>query len=266
MSTDTALRAHGLRIGYGDVDVVLDANIELTAGSVVALVGPNGSGKSTLLRGLARLQRVRAGRLTLDGDRDAAALSAKEFARAVTMLAQSRPTPSGITVRDAVEMGRHPHRNGWRGLDATGPDRVSSALALTGMTAHSDVLIDSLSGGQLQRAWFASALAQDTGVLLLDEPTNHLDLRYQVEILELLRSLANDHGVAIGVVLHDLNQAAALADRVVLLASGSIVADGPAHEVFTSERLTSVYEIEIAVDLSFDGHAPQIRAPRMRLR
>lgn len=96
--------------------------------------------------------------------------------------------------------------------------------------------------------WLASCLAQETGVLLLDEPTTYLDLRYQVELLDLIRDLADDHGIAVGVVLHDLDQAAAVADRITLLEAGRIVADGPPEDVLTPERLTAVYGIRIDVD------------------
>ena len=101
--------------------------------------------------------------------------------------------------------------------------------------------VDQLSGGELQRVWLATCLAQETGVLLLDEPTNHLDLRYQAEILDLMRDLADDHGTAVGVVLHDLNHAAAVADDIVLLSQGRIRSTGTCEEVFTAEVLTEVY-------------------------
>ncbi|WP_110590569.1 ABC transporter ATP-binding protein [Microbacterium suaedae] len=261
-----ALHANRVCMGYGPVDVVRDAEISLEPGAVVGLVGPNGSGKSTLLRGLSRLQGIREGEMLVDGGRDALAITSREFARMVAMLAQSRPVPSGVTVRDVVEFGRHPHRRGWRGRDEDGARFVDYALELTGMTPLAGALVDSLSGGQLQRAWFASALAQDTGVLLLDEPTNHLDLRYQVETLELMRSLADDHGVAVGVVLHDLDQAAAISDRLVVLSRGRVVASGDPSEVLTSALLSDVYEIDIEVEHGADGRAPRIHAPRMRLR
>ncbi|WP_307849664.1 ABC transporter ATP-binding protein [Qaidamihabitans albus] len=106
---------------------------------------------------------------------------------------------------------------------------------------------DRLSGGELQRVWLATCLAQDTRVLLLDEPTTFLDLRYQVETLDLVRELADDHGVAVGVVLHDLNQAAAIGDHVVLLHQGEVCAGGPPDEVLTGENLTRVYGIRIEV-------------------
>ncbi len=119
--------------------------------------------------------------------------------------------------------------------------------------------MESLSGGQLQRVWFACCLAQDTDVLLLDEPTTYLDLRYQMEILDLVRDLADQHGVTVGVVLHDLDQAAAVADRVVLLSAGRVVAAGTPAEVYDAERLTGTYGIRIEVDTD-----PSTRVPRTR--
>lgn len=124
------------------------------------------------------------------------------FARRVTLLAQSRPTPTGISVRDVVGFGRHPYRGRWRDGDPGGPAVITHAMTVTGVTDLAERSVDELSGGQLQWVWLASCLAQDTGVLLLDEPTTYLDLRYQVEILDLIRELADQHGVAIGVVLH----------------------------------------------------------------
>ncbi len=260
-----AMSAADVSIGYGGDPVVTGASVELTAGRVTALVGPNGSGKSTLLRGMARLQRLSGGQVQL-ADADASALSARDFARQVTLLAQSRPTPAGITVRDAVEFGRHPHRQGWRGLDPDGRAAVDRALALAGIADLAGDDVDALSGGQVQRVWFASALAQDTGVLLLDEPTNHLDLRYQVEVLELMRSLADAHGVAVGVVLHDLEQAAAVADRVLVLSRGRVVADGAPEQALTSALLSDVYEIDIVVRADPGTGHLGVHAPRLQLR
>jgi iron complex transport system ATP-binding protein len=122
-------------------------------------------------------------------------------------------------------------------------------MEVTGVEPMADRCVDELSGGELQRVWLATALAQQTGVLLLDEPTTFLDLHYQVEILDLMRDLADDHNVAVGVVLHDLNQAAAIADHVVLLDDGSVVAHGSPADVLTSENLTRTYRIRIEVDV-----------------
>jgi len=248
-----AMAGRGLRLSYDRRTVVDDAQIELRSGAVTALLGPNGSGKSTLLRSLARLHRPDAGTVTLagedarGGDTDALALHPKDFARRVTLLSQSHPTPSGVTVRDVVAYGRHPYRGRFRSADADGPRAVAHAMEVTGVAEMAGRGVDELSGGELQRVWLATCLAQDTGVLLLDEPTTYLDLRYQVELLDLVRDLATEHGVAVGVVLHDLNQAAAVADHVVVLHQGEVRASGPAAQVLTSELLTEVYGIRVEV-------------------
>ncbi|WP_432104838.1 ABC transporter ATP-binding protein [Streptomyces sp. bgisy091] len=253
----TRTRGHGLTaeavtVAYGKVDVVHEAGISLRPAEVTALVGPNGSGKSTLLRTLARLQSARTGVLTIDAGTDEAtdgfALGAREFARRVALLTQSRSTPGGLTVRDVVDFGRYPYRGRWGRPDPHGAAAVDRALSLTGVEELAGRGVDQLSGGQLQRVWLASCLAQETDVLLLDEPTTYLDLRYQVELLDLIRDLADGHGIAVGVVLHDLDQAAAVADRVALLRAGRIVAEGAPEDVFTPDLLSDVYGIRIDVD------------------
>ncbi|WP_019890808.1 ABC transporter ATP-binding protein [Streptomyces purpureus] len=242
------LSATGVTVAYDGVDVVHEASLTLRPGEVTVLVGPNGSGKSTLLRTVARLQRPRTAALVIDKDTDGLALSPREFSRHVALLTQGRPTPSGLTVRDVVEFGRYPYRGRWGKADPEGRTAVDRALALTGVQEFADRGVEHLSGGQLQRVWLAGCLAQETGVLLLDEPTTYLDLRYQVELLDLMRDLADDHGIAVGAVLHDLDQAAAVGDRIVLLHAGRIVADGLPEDVLTGERLTETYGIRIDVE------------------
>lgn len=263
-----ALALHGddLVLGYSGTTVVHGVSVRLRPGAVTALIGPNGSGKSTVLRSLARLQPVDSGRISVGTDgrlEDAAPLSAREFARRVTLLSQSRPHPSGLVVRDVVAFGRHPHRRRFAALDAADRAAIDSAMALTGVVPMAARPVDQLSGGELQRVWLATCLAQDTGVLLLDEPTNHLDLRYQVEILDLVRELADDHGTAIGIVLHDLDHAATVADTVVLLHGGRITAAGTPDEVLTAEHLSAVYGLPIAVRRDDDTGLLRI-VPRAR--
>lgn len=237
-------------ISYGKQAAVHSASFALRPGTVTALIGPNGSGKSTLLRTIARLHTADSGQVTTNDGDDILSLSPKEFARQITLLAQSRPVPSGITVKEVVEFGRHPHRSRWAGNDPEGAGIVSRAMELTRTAELSDRPVSALSGGQLQRVWLASCLAQNTGVLLLDEPTTYLDLRYQVEILDVVRDLASHHGVTVGVVLHDLDQAAAIADHVVLLESGAVLAQGSPVEVLTAENLTTAYGVRVDVTVS----------------
>ena len=252
-SAPATLAGGGLTLAYDGRTVVHAADIELRAGTVVALVGPNGSGKSTLLRSLARLHRPRHGTVTLDAATgagpavDALGLRPADFARRVTLLTQSRPTPGGVRVRDVVGYGRHPYRGRFGSGDAGGDAVVARAMDLTGVAGMAERPVDELSGGELQRVWLATCLAQDTGVVLLDEPTTFLDLRYQVEILDIVRDLADQHRVAVGVVLHDLDQAAAVADQIVLLDAGRVRAAGPPADVLRADLLTEVYGLRIDV-------------------
>jgi ferric hydroxamate transport system ATP-binding protein len=246
-----SLHANDLVLGYRRATVVHGVTLELRSGEVTALIGPNGSGKSTVLRSLARLHDVDGGHVHLcRGDaapQPVAPLSPREFARRVTMLSQSRPHPSGLTVREVVSFGRHPYRRRFAALDGVDRAAIGRAMDLTGTTGMADRAVDQLSGGELQRVWLATCLAQDTEVLLLDEPTNHLDLRFQVQTLDLVRELADAHGTALGVVLHDLNQAATVADEVVLLCEGRVRAVGPPAAALTAERLSEVYGLPIEV-------------------
>ncbi|WP_144753984.1 ABC transporter ATP-binding protein [Curtobacterium pusillum] len=249
-----ALRGDHLSLRYGRHPVVHDVSVRLVPGRVTALVGPNGSGKSTLLRSLARLHPIDDGRLTLGAsERSATLLSAKDFAREVTLFAQSRPAPQGLTVREIVAFGRHPYRRAFAGTSAEDRQAVERAMSATGVAPMASRPVGELSGGEMQRVWLATCLAQDTRVVLLDEPTNHLDLRYQVETLDIVRDLVEQHDAAVGIVLHDLDHAARVADEVLLLSDGRIHASGAAVDVLTAPNITAVYDIDVAVAVDPDG-------------
>ncbi|MFJ4125603.1 ABC transporter ATP-binding protein [[Kitasatospora] papulosa] len=247
-----ALHGHDLVLRYGGRPVVHGVSIALEPGRATALVGPNGSGKSTLLRALSRLHRVDGGRVTLgagDGqpERDAALLSARQFAREVTLFSQSRPAPQGLTVAEVVAFGRHPYRRGFAGQTAEDRTAIDHAMGVTGVRDMAGRPVGELSGGEMQRVWLSACLAQDTGVVLLDEPTNHLDLRYQIETLDLVRDLVQEHGIAVGIVLHDLDQASRVADTLVLMRSGRVHATGAPVDVLTAENIAEVYDIRVEV-------------------
>ncbi|MGM0698729.1 MAG: ABC transporter ATP-binding protein [Actinomycetota bacterium] len=264
-----ALTATGLNLGYDRTEVVHDVSLTIVPGRVTALLGPNGSGKSTVLRSLARLHPITSGDVVItgaDADTPSSTLTAREFARFVTLLSQSRPHPSGLSVREIVTFGRHPHRKRFAGLTDVDRAAIDRGLSLTGTMAMADRPVDQLSGGELQRVWLATCLAQDTGVLLLDEPTNHLDLRYQSEILDLMRELADDHSIAVGVVLHDLEHAATVADHVVLLEQGRIRSVGTCEDVFTAETLSEVYGLPISTRIDADTGLVRVEALHRRTR
>jgi ferric hydroxamate transport system ATP-binding protein len=257
-----ALTGEKLTLRYGKTTVVHGVSMTLEPGRITALVGPNGSGKSTLLRSLARLHRIDEGEVKLGGpdggvERAASLLSAREFAREITLFSQSRSAPQGLTVSEVVSFGRHPYRRAFAALSTEDRRAIDHAMSATGVSGMANRSVEELSGGEVQRVWLAACIAQDTGVILLDEPTNHLDLRYQVEILDLVRDLADEHGTAVGIVLHDLDHAAHVADTLILMSSGRVHASGPPLEVLTTGNISDVYEIR--VDVEFDRRANRLR-------
>jgi iron complex transport system ATP-binding protein len=196
-----------------------------------------------LLKTLARLIAPRVGTVYLDG-RAIARLSTREVARHLAILPQGPSAPEELTVGELVEQGRYPHAGPLHMLREQDSTAIDEALAQTNMTKFRHRRLDSLSGGERQRAWIALALAQATPILLLDEPTTFLDIGHQLEVLDLIQRLNRTHGKTIVLVLHDLNQAARCADRMVVLSAGRIVADGSPREVLTATLLTEVFQVQ----------------------
>ena len=241
------LEARDLAVAYGSRLALAGVDLELQAGSIVGLLGPNGAGKSTLVRALSGVAAF-AGSVTVTGD-DLRALSRKELARRVAVVPQEPRFDFPFTALEVVVMGRHPHLAGLAFESAADLAIAHQALARCGASHLARRPIDQLSSGERQRIVFARALAQQAPILLLDEPASFLDLRYQVELFDRVRELA-DGGTGVVAVLHDLNLAAEYCDRIVLLQAGRVVASGPTAEVLTYKNLTAVYETEIYVDLN----------------
>ena len=235
-----AVSASGVTLAYGDHVVVRDFSVSITNGSITALIGPNGCGKSTVLRGLAGLISPRLGAFHI-GTLDISRLSARSLAQQVAFLPQAPEAPAGLTVRELVSFGRHPHRRPLRPWTDEDESAVAAAMESAGVADIWYRAIDTLSGGQQQRTWIAMALAQQTTVLLLDEPTTFLDLAHQVEVLELVATLSRERDRTIVVVLHDLNQVARYADHVIAIQGGQAVAEGGPREVITEETVQRVF-------------------------
>ncbi|WP_139979915.1 ABC transporter ATP-binding protein [Nocardioides litoris] len=244
--TTTVLAGDGLAAGHGRTTVVPALDLAVEAGTVTALVGPNGSGKSTLLMTLARVLPPRGGRVLLDGE-PITARSSVEVARRLGVLPQTAVVPAGATVREVVEQGRYPQLGPWAMMRRRDDSVMERALRLTGLLDLADRRLDSLSGGERQRAWIAMTLAQQTGILLLDEPTTYLDVRHQIDLMRLVRGLCDEHGITVVMVLHDLNQAARYADRLVALRDGTVRADGPPTAVLTPPVLREVFDVDAVV-------------------
>jgi iron complex transport system ATP-binding protein len=222
--------------------IVHEVTLQASPGEVVGLIGPNGSGKSTLLRAVYRMLRPEAGYVRL-GDDDVWRMSARESARRTGVVVQETPSDFEFTVAEVVQMGRTPHK-GMLAADTQDDVRiVMSALRRVNMAGFVERQFNTLSGGEKQRVLVARALAQEPKFLVLDEPTNHLDIHYQLEILELVRSL----GITTLITLHDLNLAAAYCRRLYMLRVGQIVACGSPEEVLTPEQLRAVFLVDAIV-------------------
>lgn len=240
------IRLENVQLGYDGRLVLSDLNLEIAPGEVFGLVGPNGSGKTTLLRAISGRLSPQAGAIYLDCRR-LNQLSPKELARELAALEQEISCSFDFTVREIVELGRLPHRARWQRLSAKDHAIITRALALTHTLEFSNRTIQSLSSGERQRVWLALALAQEPKVLLLDEPTAHLDLNYQVEIMELVRSLAEDQRLTVLISLHDLNLALRYTDRLALLGEGRIIAIGEPERVLTAELIAQVFRTRVRI-------------------
>lgn len=234
------LAVEAATIGYDDRVVVHDMTLEIPAGRITTIVGANACGKSTLLRAMARLLRVKAGRVLLDGT-PIDAIGSREVATVLGLLPQTPVSPEGIAVADLVGRGRYPHQGWFRRWTAQDEAAVQTALVATDILDLADRPVDELSGGQRQRVWIAMALAQETDVLLLDEPTTFLDVAHQVDVLDLLTDLNRSRGTTIVMVLHDLNLAARYTDHLVALREGRLVAQGAPADVVPPELVAEVF-------------------------
>jgi len=261
--TDGHLAGEDLVLSYPSSDgpIVDGESITAKPGAVTALIGPNGSGKSTLLKGLADQLAPDAGSVLVDG-RAIETFEKKELARTMGLLSQESTSPNSITVEDLVYHGRYPHRGFFESVTDEDERAVERAMELAGCEHLRDREVGSLSGGQKQLAWIAMVLAQDTDVLLLDEPTTFLDLHHQLEVMEIVETLRAESDITVVVVLHDIQQAARLADEMVALKEGGIQARGTPEEVVTEELLAEVFEIDAEVDLTPRG--PRIEPLRAR--
>jgi iron complex transport system ATP-binding protein len=237
--------AYGRR-GSADRLVLADVSLTVERGQIVGLLGPNGSGKTTLLRIVAGILPPRSGRVLIDGQ-PIERLTRRDLARRVAVVPQETHSTFDFSVLDMVLMGRYPHLGPFQLEGAADQEIAHDALAATGTAALATRPFATLSGGEKQRVVIASALAQASDILLLDEPTASLDLGYQFDIAGLLRRLNAERGTTMIVSTHDLNLAAALCQRLVLLGNGRVIAQGPTRETLTSANIRSLYGIDAEV-------------------
>ena len=253
----TVLEVAGIACAYDGTDVLSDVTLRLSSGDFMAVAGPNGSGKSTLIRALSRVLKPRLGSALLESQ-DLYALPARRSAQAIAFLPQETALEFEFNCREVVLMGRAPHLGRFESESERDLAVVREAMERTSTWELRDRPVLELSGGERQRVLLARAFAQEPQVLLLDEPTAHLDLAFQVQILRLVRALRDEKKTAVLASLHDLNLAAAYADRIVLLSKGKIAAAGTPRDVLSEAVLSPVFGSEVTVRTHPDTGAPLV--------
>jgi iron complex transport system ATP-binding protein len=236
------LRSENVTLAYGDATIVQELDLTISDGEITTIIGPNGCGKSTLLRAMARLKRAEAGSVILDGQM-IHHLPTREVAKKLGLLSQGSSAPAGITVEDLCRRGRYPHQAFLQAPNKHDEEVVNRALELAGMTALRKRPVDELSGGQRQRAWIAMVLAQETPLLLLDEPTTYLDMAHQMQIVDLVKRLNETDGRTVVMVLHDVNEAARISDRIVAMKDGHVLREGTPADILDPVLLEELYGV-----------------------
>ncbi|HEX2294927.1 MAG TPA: ABC transporter ATP-binding protein [Actinomycetota bacterium] len=241
----SAIEVAGLSVSYGAAPVVEGLDLEVPAGSWVALIGANGAGKTTVLRAVAGLVAFR-GRVRV-GDVDVAAAPRRTLARHIAYVPQRPVLPDGASVTDYVLMGRNPHIRYLATESRADVDAVAEALERLDLGPFADRDVAELSGGEAQRVVLARALAQAAPVLLLDEPTSELDIGHQQQVLELVDRLRRDVGLTVLSTMHDLTVAGQYAGRFVLLEAGRGVAAGAPEDVLRADLIRRYYGASVEV-------------------
>ncbi|HLS16272.1 MAG TPA: ABC transporter ATP-binding protein [Paenalcaligenes sp.] len=239
------LQAEGLSLGYGERLVIEALDVDFPAQKVTAIIGPNGCGKSTLLAGISRVLKPVSGQVTINGQ-CVHSLPTREVARLLALLPQEAHAPHGLTVQELVRFGRQPHQGLWKRWSSEDEQIVQKAIQLAALQDLAHQPLDSMSGGQRQRAWIAMTIAQSTPLLLLDEPTSALDMGHQIEVFELIRQLAYQ-GKTVIMVVHDLVSACRFADHIVAMKQGQVYATGAPEQIITSQLIEDLYGVHCQV-------------------
>ena len=238
------LKIQGLNFGYDSRLVLKDINLEVEKGEILTLVGPNGSGKTTLLRCIMRIFAPDKGYILING-KQISKIKRRELAKRMAYVPQSEINSFPTTVFDTVLMGRRPYLNWNPGVKDF--KMVSDVLHLLGLKEFALRDLNELSGGEKQKVLIARAIAQEPEIMLLDEPTSNLDLRYQLEVLEVVKNLAKEKAISVIMAMHDLNLASRYSDRLAMLKDGKIFSMGTPKQVITSENVKLVYGVEVSI-------------------
>ncbi|WP_270647964.1 ABC transporter ATP-binding protein [Paeniclostridium hominis] len=239
------LQVKNLKFSIDKKDILKDISFDIPKGSFVGIIGPNGSGKSTILKNIYRLYKPDSGKLILD-NKDLSTMKDKDCAKEIAVLAQESNSQFDFTVEQIVKMGRYPYKSVFEDYSKKDIDMVNNMLKRVGLDDYSNRSFSKLSGGEKQRTLIARALVQDTDFLILDEPTNHLDIGYQIQLMDLVKSL----NITTLSAIHDMNIASMYCDYLIVMKDGKIRKCGSVEEVITSDMLKEIFGVNAYVGIN----------------
>ncbi len=240
------IKVDNIKINIENKTIINGVDIVVEKGEFVSLIGPNGSGKSTLIKAITSIIPFNEGKVIIV-DKNLSEYKDKELAKIVSTMAQHGNVVESLTVNDIVTYGRSPYKSIFSPLNDEDRAIINESLKVTDVYELKDRDISTLSGGELQRVFLASCLAQKPDVLILDEPTNHLDVMHQYKLLNLIKKYAIENNLTVLCVLHDINQAIKYADKICVLKNGEVKAFGKADEVITEKLMSQIFEIDCTI-------------------
>lgn len=249
--TSGLMKLENISFSYETSPVIKDLSVEIQEQDFIGLIGPNGSGKSTLLKVMGGILEPDTGSVQFK-ESPITRINKKLFAQSVSWIPQDHPMVFPFKVSEIVLMGRHPYLSPLSFESSEDFEICRRAMETTMTSQFADRYFNEISGGEKQRVMIASALAQNPEMMLLDEPTAALDLKYQVQILKILKDLNTEHKMTLILAMHDLNLASKFCNRLILLDEGKIIRDGSPEQVLEKDILEQVYGVEIDLD-SKDG-------------
>jgi iron complex transport system ATP-binding protein len=230
---------------YGKKKVVQNVSLTVQKGTITSFIGPNGAGKSTLISMVSRLLSCDEGEIFIDGN-NVTKTKSNELAKKISILKQANELNVRLKVRELVSFGRFPYSQGR--LTKEDWAYVDEAIRYMELEEMQDQFIDHLSGGQKQRAFIAMVIAQNTEYIILDEPLNNLDMKHSVQIMKVLRRLADELGKTVLIVIHDINFASVYSDQIVALKNGALIREGRTEDMITTEALQEIYDMHIPIE------------------
>jgi iron complex transport system ATP-binding protein len=244
------LTVDGVGFSYGSCRILSDVGFTLDRSEILGIIGPNGSGKTTLIRCINRILSPLQGEIFLGSD-DITKMKPRDVAKLVGYVPQNAVNEfSTPTVYEVVMMGRRPHSVGWQSSESD--DKIVwESLKELGVDDLASRPFNRLSSGQTQRVLMARALTQEANIMLLDEPTSNLDIRYQIEVMDIVRDLAKSKDVGICAILHDMDTAMRYCDKLIMLEGGIITAAGKTADVLTPDNIKRTYGVEVAIDRNY---------------